>query len=464
MNELRIIPHHRVLRPDHINAGSLSKDLAWCEQVIGQRLKAHFEEETGDDGMPEIEAPCLHDSESMYAECISKHHFDRAERLGLILALVPVLKPSLFDVLQCRNEMTNRPYTEFGCVESDGVLYASGETLAFLLGGDDLGVRLRLQAFLQADNTFTKLLCKADGDSLVMIRPLRLTEAYVNLFTTGQPYRPELSTAFPAQLVESRSQWKDLVLPSGVMAQLQEIRDWIAHGDALFNEWGLAGKIRPGYRALFYGPPGTGKTMTAGLLGKSIGRDVYKVDLSLIISKYIGETEKNLEKVFSLARDKQWILFFDEADALFGKRIQTAGANDQFVNQNVAYLLQRIEAFDGVAVLASNYEDNIDEAFFRRFESMIYFPLPDAKQRLKIWSEGISAKSYWSAAVDLERIAADHVLSAAEINNVIRHVSLKALSDGRCELREGDLLEGIRRQGSLFAGESGKKCEYDIFT
>ena len=142
------------------------------------------------------------------------------------------------------------------------------------------------------------------------------------------------------------------------------------------NDWGMAPKLRPGYRSLFYGPPGTGKTMTACLLGKSTGRDVYKVDLSLVVSKYIGETEKNLARVFDQAQHKGWILFFDEADALFGKRSETRDAHDRYANQEVSFLLQRIETFDGIAILASNQRENLDDAFTRRFESIIYFPMP----------------------------------------------------------------------------------------
>ena len=133
------------------------------------------------------------------------------------------------------------------------------------------------------------------------------------------------------------------------------------------------------------GPPGTGKTMTASLLGKEFNKDVYRIDLSQIVSKYIGETEKNLEKIFVKAEHKDWILFFDEADALFGKRSNVQSAHDKYANQEVSYLLQRVEDFSGLIILASNYKTNIDSAFVRRFNAIIHFPMPGHHERFELW-------------------------------------------------------------------------------
>ena len=194
---------------------------------------------------------------------------------------------------------------------------------------------MQKQLYQQSQSAVFKLLLlpSDSDDALLMKTPFRLKDEYLHLFTIAEPYRPDLSADFPAKRVVSNRQWSDLSLPEAAMQQIEDIKGWIKHGNTLIKDWGLGNKIRPGYRALFHGSPGTGKTMTACLLGKVTGLDVYQVDLSLITSKYIGETEKNLEKVFSMAEDKSWILFFDEADALFGKRIETQSANDQFANQ-----------------------------------------------------------------------------------------------------------------------------------
>ncbi len=169
--------------------------------------------------------------------------------------------------------------------------------------------------------------------------------------------------------------------------QINELLDWVKYNDQLMQDWGMNNRLRKGYRSLFYGPPGTGKTFTAGLLGKHTGKEVYKIDLSMVVSKYIGETEKNLELLFARAEDKGWILFFDEADALFGKRTNVRDAHDKYANQEVSYLLQRIEDYNGLIILATNMKNNIDDAFIRRFNSILKFPFPEAAERAAIWQK-----------------------------------------------------------------------------
>jgi len=143
----------------------------------------------------------------------------------------------------------------------------------------------------------------------------------------------------------------------------------------LINRESTEKKLKPGYRTLFYGPQGSGKKLTAVLIGKEFDKPVYKIDLSNLVSKYIGETEKNLRIIFDSAEGKEWILFFDEADALFGERTGVKDAHDRYSNQEVSYLLQRIEDYNGLVILATNMKNNIDEAFIRRFNLIIRFPL-----------------------------------------------------------------------------------------
>jgi SpoVK/Ycf46/Vps4 family AAA+-type ATPase len=230
------------------------------------------------------------------------------------------------------------------------------------------------------------------------------------------------------------------------MDEVEEIRAWIEHRDTLFHDWQLARHVKPGYRSLFYGPPGTGKTLTACLLGKVCGRDVYRIDLSMVVSKYIGETEKNLGRVFDYAQGRNWILFFDEADALFGKRTQTSSSNDRYANQEVAYLLQRVEDFDGVVILATNLKSNIDEAFARRFQSMVYFPMPDADEREALWRQAFVQAGRLAPDVDLVRLAREHEISGAAVSNVARHAALMALRRGSGQVGLADLRQGIQRE------------------
>ena len=187
-------------------------------------------------------------------------------------------------------------------------------------------------------------------------------------------------------------------------------------------------------------------SIAAPLTHGSSGSDVIASNLSLVVSKYIGETEKNLARVFDQAQHKGWILFFDEADALFGKRSETKDAHDRYANQEVAYLLQRIETFDGIAVLASNQKGNIDQAFARRFESVIYFPMPRPEERLRLWRQSFSPKARLEESVDLDKIATQYELCGGSIMNVVRYASLQALERGSSLVSLETLERGVRRE------------------
>jgi len=169
-----------------------------------------------------------------------------------------------------------------------------------------------------------------------------------------------------ARRVTTSARWDDLVLDPGTQAQLEEVRCWLDHRPASARR----------RRVLFHGPPGTGKTLAAGLLGQVSGRQVYRVDLSAVVSRYIGETEKNLSRLFEAAQHRDWILFFDEADALFGKRSEVKDSHDRYANLEVSYLLQRLESFDGLVVVATNLPGSLDRTALARFDAVVRFPLP----------------------------------------------------------------------------------------
>ncbi|MET0250634.1 MAG: ATP-binding protein, partial [Novosphingobium sp.] len=335
---------------------------------------------------------------------------------------------------------------------SDGDFAPTGETLAFILGGDSLEARLKVVLLLGPDGALARgdivHVAPAAPEDDPMKAPLRLSPEALALLLFGEARGPAFSTQFPAQRIETPLEWHDLVLHPGTRSQVAEIEAWIAHGPTLMERWGMGRVLRPGYRSLFYGPPGTGKTMTAMLIGKATGRPVYRIDLSLVVSKYIGETEKNLARVFDGAQSRGWILFFDEADALFGKRGESKDAHDRYANQEVSFLLQRVETFDGIAILASNLRDNIDQAFARRFESIIHFPVPRADERLVLWRQGIPAQATLAGDVDLEAIARDHVLTGGAIMNAVRFAALAALAEGGRPIARAHLVQAIRREYS----------------
>ena len=250
----------------------------------------------------------------------------------------------------------------------------------------------------------------------------------IELLTVGTVSKPRFSLDFPAECLETEMEFDDLVLHSSTARQIAEIKNWISHNDTLLYDWGMKKRLKPGYRALFYGPPGTGKTLTATLLGKYTGKSVFRIDLSRVVSKYIGETEKNLSRLFDKAENKDWILFFDEADALFGKRTDIRDAHDKYANQEIAYLLQRIESYNGLVILATNQRGNIDDAFVRRFQSIIHFPMPRPEERLRIWSKAFPEQIRIADEVDWRQIAAHYELSGAAIMNVAHHCSVECIA------------------------------------
>ena len=274
---------------------------------------------------------------------------------------------------------------------------------------------------------------------------LELSEEYLSFFTSGNPYKPDFSTNFPAKYLSTRLDWSDLVLDPYVLGEISEISAWLEHQGTIMDDWGLSKQLKRGYRALFYGPPGTGKTLTACLIGKQLGLDVYRVDLSQVVSKYIGETEKNMANIFDQAENKNWVLFFDEADALFGKRTATSDSKDRHANQEVAYLLQRVEDFSGVVVLATNLKANMDIAFTRRFQSIIYFPSPNVEQRQQLWENSFKTVKKESD-VDFSVIANEHKITGGSIINVLRYCSLSALRRGSDAVAMEDIREGIKRE------------------
>ena len=208
------------------------------------------------------------------------------------------------------------------------------------------------------------------------------------------------------QQLSTDHQWTDLILNKTSMQMLDEVKQCTEKGDTC--------------SALFYGPAGTGKTLAAALLGKETKKEVKWIELSKIVSKYIGETEKNLAQLFSSAEDKSWILFFDEADALFGKRSNVKDSHDRYANQEIYYILERIEKYDGLVILATQSKSNIDDAIIRRLRYVIHFPLPEAPERLLLWEKALTKNNLSATSIDLPQIADKFRLSGATIMNIVR--------------------------------------------
>lgn len=434
------------------NALTLEKEIKWLTTVINARVEELLNEgEPTPTDLNKIPPPQVGDSNSTYARLVRDNHMSSQERIILILSLMPHIQPEGLDTFFLKNTIYDRVHTEFGGLKGNfhsGFL-PTGETAAFLIAYRNLYARIELIELFERDHFFykkniLKLGLRQEGEPLLSSK-IEISAEYLTLLTSGKPYKPDFSASFPANRLSTPLDWTDLVLDPVVLAEISELSSWIEHQDTIMNDWGLSKQLKPGYRGLFYGPPGTGKTLTACLLGKSLNLDVYRVDLSQVVSKYIGETEKNMANIFDQAEYKNWILFFDEADALFGKRTATSDSKDRHANQEIAYLLQRVESFAGIVILATNLKANMDNAFTRRFQSIIYFPTPNFEQRYKLWKNAFSPQLNISEDVDFENLAYEFEVTGGNIINVLRYCSLMALRrDG--VIRMDDIREGVRKE------------------
>ena len=236
-----------------------------------------------------------------------------------------------------------------------------------------------------------------------------------------------------ARRIEPRAGWDDLVLPSDARAQLHELASRARHREQVLDEWGIGGRSTRGrgITALFAGESGTGKTLAAEVITGELGLDLYVIDLSTVVDKYIGETEKNLDRIFAEADRVNAVLLFDEADAIFGKRSEVRDARDRYANLEVAYLLQRMERFDGMAVLSTNLRANLDEAFTRRIDVIADFPMPDEDARLALWRLHLPASLPQTSDLDLEFMARRFRLSGGNIRNICLTSAFLAAEDAR---------------------------------
>ncbi len=436
------------LTEQEISTG-LESELLWFKNKFTGRLIAHFGK-----GPPvsTSQEPPSSSGEGSYFQFIKEHNIRFEERFLLMLALAPHIQPEFFDKIIQEHLPGAGDFPQLGGVRGKqfrGFL-PTGETALFMLAGEDMAKRFEIQQLFSEDHLFAKKrvlwLEEPPAHEPKMCGKIIMSQEFIDLFSFGKISKPKFGLNFPAQLIETKLAWDDLILNHPTLNKLKDLEHWINHGDTLLYDWGMEDRIKPGYRVLFYGPPGTGKTLAATLLGKYTGKDVYKIDLSMVVSKFIGETEKNLANLFTNAENHDWILFFDEADALFGKRTNVRDAHDKYANQEVSYLLQRVETYKGLVILASNFKDNIDDAFVRRFQSIVYFPMPKKEERLKIWNNTFPSNIILAKNLSMEEIAKRYELSGANIVNVVQQVCLEALARNELTITATQLSEGISKE------------------
>jgi hypothetical protein len=426
-------------------------EFRYLEQLINFRLNKYFPSQAE----VNMEAPIYQVKEWILPikEFIINNNLDQDAAALLLIGLTPHVYPDIFDnVIESRLRGAG-DFPKFGGVRGKNSRFflPTGETALFLIADDDLERRLQVQQLFGAEHIFweKKILWLEDmqNGEPAMHGRLIMSPDYVDLLTYGIHKSPQFSISFPAKKIapvngdkRRASTFDDLVIPAELKEQINELKNWLKYNKQLMEDFGMKDKLKKGYRTLFYGPPGTGKTFTAEILGNDLKKEVFKIDLSMVVSKYIGETEKNLELLFARAEDKGWILFFDEADALFGKRTNVRDAHDKYANQEVSYLLQRIEDYNGLVILATNMKNNIDDAFIRRFNSILKFPFPDPAQRALIWEKTLPKNALFrkktfvgnppvikEEPADIPELVKKHELTGGNIINVVHYTSIKAV-------------------------------------
>src|SRR4030095_4285457 len=234
-----------------------------------------------------------------------------------------------------------------------------------------------------------------------------------------------------ARKITPKYAWDDIVLPGDRLDQLREICNHVKYHERVYSQWGFDRKLSlgKGLSILFAGPSGTGKTMAADIIAGALGLDLYKIDLSIVVSKYIGETEKNLSQIFTEAETSNSILFFDEADALFGRRSEVKDSHDRYANIEIGYLLQRMEEYEGVVILATNFRKNMDEAFVRRLHFTVEFPFPNEEDRRRIWEGVWPTDVPRDPGLDLEFLARRFQVAGGNIRNIALAAAFLAADD-----------------------------------
>lgn len=426
----------------------LHAHIDWFNQMLTVAIQIYFRQGCEYSSIEKVIPP----DDRWLEDITNRQEITFSERVIIMLALMPHICPQALDIFFVQNKDFDRQYTEFGGWKglSHGGFLPTGETASFILAGEDVEKKKTVIRMFQRDHWFyTQNILRLEGageGEPFLSGQLRATDEFLSHVLLDREYKPDYTIGFPAKLITTPLEWKDMVLDYHTYEALEDINTWIEYQYTILEDWGLKRILKPGFRALFYGPPGTGKTLAATLLGKKNHMDVYRVDLSMIVSKYIGETEKNLAKVFDLAENRNWILFFDEADALFGKRTSTNTSNDRHANQEVAYLLQRIEDFPGTVILATNLKSNIDGAFSRRFQSVIYFPMPSEELRHELWRNMLPTKWLGQQADELIALAAETELSGGSITNVVRRCALRMIASGHKTLDKQTLKEALLKE------------------
>lgn len=370
--------------------------------------------------------PTTAEDANFHAE-VSSLHLNVCRALEAMLAW----HPSTI-IITCENSVSFPPRVESRNIENLRLTYPDQPT-ALALWDQALPKEWRdescdIKTFSEGFHLTPGQIIDAVHDAAYRSQPSEVINSEFIIASVKEQMRHRLSEH--ATLLDKKYRWADLIVPKDVETQLHEIVYRYRYRSKVLSEWGLGDRFGHdlGISALFDGPPGTGKSMCAALIANEIGIDVYQVDLSRVMSKYIGETEKNLAQIFNEAENAQAMLLFDEADSLFGSRTNAKTSNDKYANLEVNYLLQRIERFPGVAVLTTNFPAGIDEAFARRLSLRVSFPKPSRAERARLWQSMLKLARLPKGKIDVRELATEFEISGGYIRNAILRAAFMAAS------------------------------------
>lgn len=463
----------------HDTLDILSAELDWLCKVINERI-AYYLKETKEYTLENylqdtslenrswkeeeelLDPPTL--GEQMlwhqYAMFIRKHELNMEERLIVLMSLAIYLKPNFYHIFLKNPWLVER--AKLHRTSGDKCLLPTVETALFILAGDDITERTRVMYYFETEHFFYR-------HSVLDITPtepnepdtfglLSLSLSYRSLFIYNIYKTPRYSHRFPATFMETNLQWSDLVLSQNTALQIDELKIAL-NQDEYFRSLRSGKHMRKGLRILFYGEPGTGKTLTATLLGKELNMPVIRVEISGVQSKYIGETNERLESLFNTAENKNWILFIDEGDAILGQRSQSdQGESTAHANDTVAFLLQRIESYNGIIVVATNFIQNLDKAYERRFDINARFHTLSKQQQYQFWLKLIPEEYPLDKPQMLLGLLDQYGFSPAEICNVnqrvLRLIRLENLDHMPFRLIDKTVQDNIYRQHEM-GGQGG---------
>ncbi len=409
----------------HITA--LHKEMQWLKTIIEQRFDDLLTKSiVSSQSVLEISPLLKIDTSSSYGATIKKYSLQELDRVILALGIASSHFPLLLKPFIRREEQNSSLAMDIGGQydRAKRIFSPTFQTALFLLAGSDMSLWSHYSVQLTHGSSLLEhdIIYNQDVNDAIQGK-IALDSAFLNYFLTGIIPRLDHGDYFPGSLYESTLSMNDIILEDSVKNSITSIDAYVtALKNGFFEK--ESHQFNPGFIALFYGPPGTGKTMLAGILANTYNMPMYHVDLSRVVSKYIGETEKNLERIFKRLQGKNCVLFFDEADALFGKRSDVKDAHDRYANQEVSYLLQRIEKFDGLTILASNYENNMDDAFKRRMDIAVQVIRPKEVQREALWKKYLPENLQFENDKLLKNLVDNYAYTGANIRNVMKSVAI----------------------------------------